>query len=100
MELEKAHAMLSELVLHIGRRGSPVGFWEIALGLGYTEDSVLEMLKTLEDHGVIKRCDTPDCTGFTLDPRYIEDTLQALVAEDKLVSFTANGRTHYYSPEE
>lgn len=100
MEVEKAHEMLSTLILHVGRQGRPVGFWEIAIGLGYTEDSVLDMLKVLEDHGILKRCDTPDCPGFTLDPRYIEDTLQTLVGEDKLVSYTAGGRTHYYAPEE
>lgn len=99
MELEQASAMLSKLVLHIGRQGRPVGFWEIAFGLGYSEDAVHEMLKTLEEHGILNRCDTPDCPGFTLDARYIEDALQTLVTEDKLVAYTAQGRTHYFSPE-
>jgi len=99
MTIEQARVILSSLILHIGRQGRPVGFWEVAFKLGYSEEDVSEAINVLESHGVLRRCDTADSTGFTLDSRYVADTMQTLVAEDKLVSFTAGGKVHYFSPE-
>ena len=100
MDLDKARELLSQLILYTGRTGRAVGFWEIAFSLGYTEETISSMVKTLEAHNILKRCDTSDCRGFTVDPRYVEDALHTLVAESKLVAYSASGKTYYYTPEQ
>lgn len=93
MDFDKAHAMLSELVLYAGRKGCSVSLSEIAVQLGYAEDDVFAMFGVLETHGLLRTHGTEG--SWQIDARFLADTLQKLVDENRLTAHAVKGETHY-----
>jgi hypothetical protein len=99
VEFDKAYDVLNKLVLCIGRRGGGANWLEVIISTGYTDEEVKEAFVTLEKYGMLKPSASLDgMRGYMLDVSFVEQPLQKLVDEGKLVSYSVANNTYYVKP--
>jgi len=95
VDFDTAYNILNKLILAVGRCGGSADWSEIALNTGYTPRQIGEALQVLTQYGMLKPSSAGELSGYVLDAAFAETTLQTLVSEGKLASYSVGGKTRY-----
>jgi hypothetical protein len=99
VDFDTAYNILNKLILAVGRCGGSADWVEIALTTGYTPQQIGEALQVLTQYGMLKPSSAGELSGYVLDTAFAESTLQTLVSEGKLASYSVGGKTRYTEGE-
>jgi hypothetical protein len=100
VDFDTAYDILNKLILTVGRCGGATDWAEIALTTGNTPQQIGEALQVLTQYGMLKPSSAGELSGYVLDADFAESTLQTLVSEGKLTSYSVGGKIRYVTEGE